>query len=263
MSVRRLAVARHLGWLLGISVVSSATAQTTPAEVRAQRILDSARTSIELATAAGDVNAIHGIQVLLERALAVAPSDPWLLHYLGYATYREATLRMEGSRNDNATLLQRADSIIQLSLSFKDISESYALHSSLLGLMIGSSPLRAMTNGPKSGAAMQRALELAPNNPRVWLQRGIGALNTPPMFGGGVDKAEEYLKKAVELFANDHPQAPEPMWGSAEAFAWLGRVYANQGKSDSARASYDRALTIEPNNRWVRDVLLRALNHRS
>src|SRR5436190_13030932 len=149
MSVRRLAVARHLGWLLGISVVSSATAQTTPAEVRAQRILDSARTSIELATAAGDVNAIHGIQVLLERALAVAPSDPWLLHYLGYATYREATLRMEGSRNDNATLLQRADSIIQLSLSFKDISESYALHSSLLGLMIGSSPLRAMTNGPK------------------------------------------------------------------------------------------------------------------
>jgi tetratricopeptide (TPR) repeat protein len=83
------------------------------------------------------------------------------------------------------------------------------------------------------------------------------------MFGGGADKAEAYLRKSIELFANDRPEPPAPDWGLAEAHLWLGQAYAKQNKIDSARASYERALAIEPRNDWVRFELLPSLDRRT
>ena len=52
---------------------------------------------------------------------------------------------------------------------------------------------------------MDKAIAAGPVNPRVWLMKGIGAVNTPSAFGGGLDKAESHLKQALELFKSDHP----------------------------------------------------------
>jgi tetratricopeptide (TPR) repeat protein len=203
---------------------------------------------------------MRSAQALLERALTVSPNDPWLLHYLGFAIYREATVSMGRDGANIGSLLERADSLLDRSTRFAAIPESHALRSGVLGMMIGSNPIRGMTLGPKSGEQMEKALELAPQNPRVWLTRGIGAFNTPSMFGGGLDKAEEYLKKSIELFAKDRPQSPAPSWGLHEAYGWLGQIYQRQDKIDEARASYQRALAIEPNDLWVKDYLLPRLD---
>lgn len=212
------------------------------------------------ATPAGDIGGLRTAEALLDRALTVSPNDPWLLHYLGFALYREATIRMGMNGDDVRPTLERADSILDRSSRFGSIPESHALRSGLLGMMIGNNPLRGMTLGPKSGAQMERALELGPANPRVWMLRGIGAVNTPAMFGGGLDKAEEYLKKSIELFGTDKPQPPSPSWGMYEAHVWLGQVYAKQSKKELARAEYQKALAIEPNDMWTRMSLLPALD---
>src|SRR6185295_5750443 len=106
--------------------------------------------------------------------------------------------------------------------------------------------LAGMRLGSKSNSMMERAVTAGPSNPRVWVMRGIGAFNTPSAFGGGLDKAESYLKKALELFATDAPQPPLPAWGRADAHIWLGQVYAKQKHRDAARAEFDAARALQP-----------------
>ena len=250
-----------LGLLLVAQSVAVAQAPAGVASVSpAMRMLDSARSVLARSTAIGDVPGMKHAQALLSRATAAQPNDAWLLHYLGYALYKEATLSFGMGRDNYLPILERADSVLQLAARHGAIAETHALRSSVLGMMIGSNPIKGMTLGPKSNDQMERALELGPDNPRVWMIRGIGAFNTPGIFGGGMDKAETYLKKSIALFGSDKPQHPAPAWGANEAHAWLGQVYAREDKMDLARAEYMKALTIEPNDQWVRMSLLPALD---
>jgi len=239
----------------------SAQGADAPASVAAvSRLRDSARSVLATAVPEGDLARIRAARALLERALTAQPNDAWLLHYSGYALYREAVLVMARDSGAYKPLLERADELLERSAAASPIAETHALRASVLGMMIGSNPLRGMTLGPKSGAQMERALELGPRNPRVWLLRGIGAFNTPAMFGGGLDKAREYLDRSVELFREDAPESPAPSWGANEAHAWLGQSYAREGNKDAARAEYQRALAIAPNDNWVKYGLLPALD---
>ena len=223
---------------------------------------DSARREIEAANAAGNLDRIKGARAMLERALTAFPNDPLLQHYQGYALYREATV-MQGMRSDEKAIkatLEAAEDVLGLSAKKLNLPETFALQSSVIGQMIGSNPLRGMTMGPRSSAAMDRAIELGPNNPRVWLMRGIGAMFTPGMFGGGQDRAEEYLNKAVALFAADAPAPPAPAWGRADAYIWIGQLRQQQGRIADARKAFNTALEIQPDNGWVRHVLLPGLD---
>jgi tetratricopeptide (TPR) repeat protein len=91
------------------------------------------------------------------------------------------------------------------------------------------------------------------------LGKGIGALHTPAMFGGGMDKAEPLVRQAIELFQQEPPDRPWPNWGRLDAHAWLGQILARRGDRAGARAEYEKALALEPESGWVKHVLLPAL----
>jgi tetratricopeptide (TPR) repeat protein len=197
--------------------------------------------------------------------LTVTPGDPVLLHYKGYALYRQSNLMTGRAKEDEVKLvLDEASKALEESAAKLAWPETYALQSSVLGQMIGLSPgpITAMRLGPKSDQAMDRAVALGPTNPRVWLLRGIGSMFKPGFFGGGLDKAEKDIKKAIALFPNDKPAPSAPGWGHAEAWAWLGQVYAKQDRVDDARAAYRKALEIEPGFGWVTNTLLPELDRR-
>ena len=82
----------------------------------------------------------------------------------------------------------------------------------------------------------------------------------PKSFGGGPANAEKELRSAVVLFEREKPGKPWPNWGRVDAWAWLGRVLAQKGDRDGARAAYRAALELEPEHRWVRDLLLPELD---
>lgn len=225
------------------------------------RWADSARREIGEATRAGDLTRLRAARAVLERALTVHRDDPLLQHYQAYALYREATLVLGlGDGTKTRPLLELADELLKRSAEELSMPETHALRASVLGQLIGSSPFRGMILGPRSSGQMDRALELGPRNPRVWLLRGIGAMFMPSAFGGGADRAEEYLRRAIELFPADDPAPPAPAWGHAEAHAWLGQALQKQGRTDEARRTYQRALELEPDYRYVSDVLLPALD---
>lgn len=244
------------------AVSSSAAAQSSAAVTWA----DSANKLIEVGIASGQSAGLDQAIALLDRVLTVTPNEGVLLHYKGYALYHKANTIMgdEKKKTEAKALLEDADDALESSTKTLAWPESYALRASITGQMIGlGHPMSGMILGPRSESQMAKAIELGPKNPRVWMLKGVGTMFKPGMFGGGADKAEKELLKAIELFANDRPVAPAPGWGHAEAYAWLGQAYAQQDKLTEARAAYQKALELDPGNSWVVHVLLPALDKKS
>ena len=252
---------RASGQAAGLWLVLAALGVTAAARAQdlagAARWADSARTAIEAARIRSDTTGLAEALALVERALTAFPGDALLLHYRGYALYRLATTR--SARNDAAEvgqMLEDAQTALEESSRRLQLPETYALLSGVMGQRIGRNPLRAITLGRQAGQAMDRAIELGPNDPRVWLLRGIGAIFSPAMFGGGLERAEEYLRRAIDLYPADRPARPNPAWGHDEAYTWMGIVHQRRKRPEEARAAFERALAIEPENGWVRYNLL-------
>lgn len=229
----------------------------SPALTGAAKWADSAAREIKRATLTGDIARMQATRTLIDRGLTAFPNDPVLLHYQGFELYSEANLLLGLGRGaESGPLLDKARAALEKSNSLLPLPETHAVLSSVLGQMIGADASRGMELGPLSGQHMQEALAAGPNNPRVWLLRGIGSLYTPPEYGGGISLAESQLNKAIELFATDHPVAPAPSWGQPEAYAWLGQVLQKENKPAEATAAYNKALALAPDYMWVKIGLL-------
>jgi tetratricopeptide (TPR) repeat protein len=176
--------------------------------------------------------------------LALAYAD-WRLTYLPSTTPEERRRGLE-------------DAVVQLrSVLAADSgnAEAHALLGSVFGSQVSLQPEKTLVLGPRAGKAMEKAAELAPDNPRVALLRGVGAFHTPPAHGGGRQKAEELLRRSLALFEREPADKPWPNWGRFDAHAWLGQALARRGDPQGARAEYQKALALRPASGWVRTLM--------
>ena len=252
MKSTRTLTRRSLG--VGIAtvlmVVPPAHAQ---AGVSAAKWADSLSREIDKANLSGDAAKLDSAAALADRAATAFPTDGLILHYLGYALYRQGMTQM--ARGAEAQFyLTRALSVLDQSLKTHPLAESHMLMATMDGVLIGTNPSRAMELGMASQGSSAAAEALGPNNPRVWLLRGQGALFAPPEYGGGLPTAEAQLKRAVELFAKDAPKPGEPSWGRPEAYVWLGQVYEKKGDKVNAAAMYQQALSVAPNFAYAKTL---------
>jgi tetratricopeptide (TPR) repeat protein len=224
----------------------NAHAQNAPA-----KWADTVSREIDRAYVSGDPAKVQAARAVAERVATAFPRDGLILHYEGFALYREGTV-LASRGTDAAPIFQRAKDILERSLKLHPLPETHAVISSIEGQLIAKDPSRGMELGMAASASIAAALALGPNNPRVWLIRGLSAIYTPAEYGGGLQLAEEQIKKSIELFAKDAPKPGEPSWGNAEAHIWLGQVY--QQLKDNARAAveYNAALEIEPEFAWAK-----------
>jgi tetratricopeptide (TPR) repeat protein len=253
----------HLAPLFVLCAASQLSGAQSPATLK---WADSASKLIATGTAGGQPGGVDNALALIDRVLTVMPNDAVMLHYKGYALYRKShRLMADASKKDETkALLEEADDVLGRSANTLPWPETYALRAAVTGQLIAvGNPVSGMWLGPRADGYMEKALEIGPNNPRVWLLKGTATMFKPKMFGGGADKAEKELLKAIELFANDRPSPPAPAWGHAESYAWLGQAYAAQEKLSEARATYQKALELEPGNGWVMHVLLPALDKKA
>ena len=210
---------------------------------------DTIAAEIEKAEVAGDSAKLDAAVALASRVAIAYPNDGLILHYQGYALYRQGLLWQQ--HQDATPIFERAHEVLTKSLSNRILPETHILLSSIDGQLIAKDPGRAMELGMASQSSTNAALRNGPANPRVWLMRGQAAMFTPSEYGGGLDVAEEYLKRAIELFASDAPKPGEPAWGKAEAYAWLGEVYQKKGDRTKAAEMYKKALDVSPNYRYA------------
>ena len=247
--------------ITGITMATSARAQGQLTGTA--KWADSASREIEAANAVGDLGRLTNAAAMIDRVLTVTPNDPSLLYYRSLALYRMASIYTGQKKREEAKrALDEADLLLEQATSKSPTADALALRSGVIGLMIGSSgnPMSGMTLGPKAAGLLDRAKELEPKNPRVWLVSGMSAMFTPKMFGGGTDKAEQDLRRALTYFETDQPTAPAPSWGRADAYIWLGQALHKNDRINDARAAYEKALELQPENGWVRNVLLPSLD---
>jgi tetratricopeptide (TPR) repeat protein len=217
---------------------------------------------LEKAALDGTTRELRAIRADLVRRVAAPAADGPLLRYtLAYTSYRMVNLP-DVPDKERTDLLN--DAVAQLQQVVKrnpKDAEAHALLGSVYGLQIAQSPvIRGMTLGPRANSALDRAAEIESGNPRVLLLQGVSAFNTPAMFGGGTDKAEQLLRRSLERFRAEPVDKAWPNWGRFDAHVWLGQALVEKGDKAAARAEYDKARALAPNSGWLRYVLVPALD---
>lgn len=147
------------------------------------------------------------------------------------------------------------DNLEEIIKANKGWGEPKALLSAVYGLKMGYSPMMGMFLGPKSGSLMEKAKEQSPQSPLVVKLYANSKFFTPEMFGGDLDEAISSYKKCLQLYES-HPSQLKNNWMYLDALAFAGQAYLKKGEKEKAKQLFEKALTIEPEFMWVKQVLL-------
>ncbi len=230
----------------------------------ADSLIVSGKQMLQAGENAGDLDAMYASRATFERALADTSLAAWGHYYMALADYRIVDfLLAAGEQNKDASsehLKAAVEHLQEATRLDPQAAEAYSLLASAYGRQIGLSPIKGMVLGGRADKALRKAMQLAPNNPRVVLSSAISDFNTPKMFGGSKEEGLQGFQRAAELFAQEEPTDPiHPVWGHSRTYAWLGIAYQDQGDLEQARAAFEKALEIDPDFGWVKYVLLPGL----
>lgn len=209
------------------------------------------RDGIDKAVLVGDSESLAGFGA----QLADAQGD-WVDYYRAYIDYRQFQFAGKSKKAAKAFVNSCIDTLSDLVKRRPDLAEAHALHASCYGNSAQFYMLRAAARGSSSKKALQQALKLGSGNPRVLLQDAQSLIFRPAIFGGDKEKAMDRLKLAAELFPNWQSPDPEaPVWGEAETWLFIARLYRDGGDSDQARVAFEKALTVAPDYQVAREEL--------
>jgi tetratricopeptide (TPR) repeat protein len=228
--------------------------QTVAPEPDLNRLVD----QIWEATVIGDVNELarHGETLNDWLADEAFPDRELCLYTLAYAKWRLAFLPGHEEIAERRELLKQSERHLKMLLEAEpDNVEAYALLGAVYGGRI-TNTWEKLTLGHKAQSALNRAAKLAPDNPRVVLNRAVAQFYKPRLFGGGKDKALKGLRRAEALLEKEPSDKPWPNWGRVEVQTWIGFVLAQKGDREGARAAYERALVLAPGHSRVLNLLL-------
>ena len=140
----------------------------------------------------------------------------WLATY--YASYAKVNLSYnEQDATKKDALLDEAQALIEESVTLlgKDNDETYVLRAMIANARIGVDPQKRWQKyGNVFSENLDKAKEMNPENPRIYVLRGISKFYTPKMFGGGKKAAMPYFEKATGLFAKrTDTDITKPYWG--------------------------------------------------
>ncbi len=224
-----------------------------------QRILD-VKNKLFIGSLRGDRNTI----VEAEKELVTlygngtVEQQALMLYYIGYARLSVSNLSPEQEKE--AHLNRAINALEQCVRANQEFADGFALLSAAYGQKASLGLFSAMQFGLKSGSLMDKALTLAPDNPRVQLLHGVATYYKPSIVGGSKKKGVEILHKANKLFsaqagARSSASSLYPTWGLVDSIAWLGVVALDAGNKVLAKQYFDQALAIAPEYAWVKTEL--------
>ena len=161
-----------------------------------------------------DANVLQNQANTFER-IGNAEKKEWLpLYYAAYC-YVNMTYSTKGNTIDTycdkaETFIKKADSISP------NNSEIFTIKAQIASARISVNPMtRGQKYGTEAGEIREQAKKLDPTNPRPYYLEGTAFFYTPPMFGGGKDKAKPSFEKAKSLYEAFKPASSiAPHWGA-------------------------------------------------
>ena len=145
-----------------------------------------------------------------------AEKTQWLPYY--YAALAQTWIGWRPEVKDKDQNAEKIKAIVAKAEAVETNSELCAVKNMAATQQMTVDPqTRWQTYGVEASSALQKGLELDPNNPRLYYLRGMSLFNTPPEFGGGKDKAKPLFEKAIALFKAEKPKPLYPHWGQKQA----------------------------------------------
>ena len=181
-------------------------------------------------------------------------SDPALLYDLLEAEYGfTAWLISVKRKKEAAELVKRAERHMALLIDMDmENARVYSLKGAFYGFQLMLKPHRAPSLGRLAMETNQKALDLDPDEPQVWLEKANMDYFRPVIFGGSKRKAVPMYERAVELFESS-PERTCDNWLYMNCLAGLGIAYEKTGKITEAGELYRKILRLEPSFKWVKE----------
>jgi hypothetical protein len=192
---------------------------------------------------------------LAERVTALSSSDPLRNYYVTLAQLHAAQLDLAAAAvTDGAARLPAAGQAAGACISSADDAlaarptdaEVLALQSLCMELRSRARALDVPFAGSRSHAQMERALQLAPRNPRVRLlaaQLSYAAARSSQERAGLLAP----FQSAVDAFELERQGLERvPSWGGAEAWEAVAQIELDRGDAIAARAALEHALLLVP-----------------
>jgi Tfp pilus assembly protein PilF len=210
--------------------------------------LDDLESRIEYAWFTEDANALRNLIRAAEGDLSKYSETALTRYELGLANYRLALLLVQSKAAEAATALAECvDQLDEALESDEQFADAYALQSACYAGLAELQAWKTMVYAPLSTARMEKAIKLAPGNPRVALLSGLTDRGLPKALGGDKAGAQAKFELAVQLFEEGGEQdSAGPGWGAADAYLQVGRGMAEAGDTLGARNALERALIIAP-----------------
>jgi tetratricopeptide (TPR) repeat protein len=254
---RPFTIVRWVAVLLALVLLAGTRPATAQSPSSPDSLILKGKAFLDAGANRGSVDSLKQARALFKQATG-GPNHQALAHYYAaLANYRLNNQYPNDAENKREPVLKDAIEHLKTATDLAPtMADAWALLSGCYGQRMGLDPLRSVTLGPKASDAMSTAKDLAPENPRVWIIDGTSDFFTPIMFGGDKERALRKFKKAgrlAEAESVDNPLRPD--WGYAEAYAWIGLAHMEAERYTKARRAFDKALSINPKNGWVRYVL--------
>ena len=247
--------ARWLGEALLLALLAAAPAIAAPAAAAAGSRPGAHWLEVESRIESGyfqqDAADLTSLAATLSARGSVAAGDPtdeeWRSYYAALLAYRLATL--EGNDEERAWPFtqQCVDRLNRALVLDTTSAEALALQSACLALQSHLDSWRSPFAAPLSVARIDKALKLAPDNPRVLLLGARAAADRPAFFQGDSQQAFSLMQRAVSAFERRTARGRGlPGWGAADAFTDLAQDYLKRGEAVAARNVLERALLVAP-----------------
>ena len=260
-SVRRIAqltvVSLGLVWS-GTAVRTQAPGATASAGPGApshplQRLASEART----ADLRGNWDGLATAHDTIAALPAQATGHAWIDYYLGYIDWRRSSLAFmaEGNAGTAALMRHAADHLMRALEAIPGFTEARLLLVIVDGGTMVADPPRAAELTSRLVSNFQTVIAEAPDNPRVKFLRAFMSFYRPGSTREAKDAALVSWRDAAEAFPAK-PNANEPEWGRAEAWAWLGGTLLADGKPAEAKVALEHAIADRKDFWWARDIAL-------
>jgi hypothetical protein len=174
-------------------------------------MFDSVKTTVEYQALAGTFERIGD-----------AEKTQWLPYY--YAGLALATAGWQDAKLDKDINAEKVKALCDKAEALDKTSEIYEIRNMAATQQMMIDPQsRWATYGKEAGEALQKGMQINPNNPRLYYLQGMSVFNTPEAFGGGKAKAKPVFEKAVALFKTEQPAPLHPRWGQKQAEEMLAQ----------------------------------------
>jgi hypothetical protein len=186
--------------------------------------------------------------------------DQWQGYYAGLANWRLAEL---GALHPSAKgptvgqLAERCTRALERVLEQQaEFAEGFALRAVCAATPLAGGGMHVPFAGHGPRKDLDRALSLAPKNPRVLLLDALGDYEFSAALGGNKERALAKLRRAVAAFEAERSGAEGlPGWGASEAYYYLGRVLLEHQDPVGARDALEHALLLAPEYAQARALM--------